>query len=269
MHHKDDTALHLPRVSPGRKSATTESAARRKVKLTGRERFVRLTLVPGRLEGNPHERHIRLNIPIRRLRQIRWPVLATSVLIAIGAGLAVRQRLLEGYARRSIASFFTAEVQFWSPQIGRWAEQYGLDPNLIATIMQIESCGLADAISGSGAQGLFQVMPMHFAASENTLDPETNARRGIGVLHDCLNWTKGDIGLALACYNGGPSVINRPFATWPVQTQRYYVWGVGLYNDAQARANASQTLDRWLSNGGSNLCERAKSSLNISSDGRE
>ena len=34
-----------------------------------------------------------------------------------------------------------------------WAEQYSLDPDIIATIMQIESCGDPNAVSSAGAQG--------------------------------------------------------------------------------------------------------------------
>ena len=39
----------------------------------------------------------------------------------------------------SIAPLFTPEVRYWSANIARWAGQYGLDPNLLATVMQIPS----------------------------------------------------------------------------------------------------------------------------------
>src|SRR5450759_279142 len=59
-------------------------------------------------------------------------------------------------ANRTISSIFTPEVQFWAGRILSWASAAGLDPNLTATVMQIESCGDPLALSRSGAMGLFQ-----------------------------------------------------------------------------------------------------------------
>jgi soluble lytic murein transglycosylase-like protein len=157
----------------------------------------------------------------------------------------------------SIAPLFTAEVDRWADDIARWAAQYGVDPNLLATVMQIESCGDSTVSSHAGAQGLFQVMPFHFSEGEVYTDPDTNAMRSANFLNQCLGWANGDTGLALGCYNGGPSIVNRPFANWPSETQRYYTWGTGIYADAQANLASSPTLDSWLGAGGVNLCNRA------------
>lgn len=155
-----------------------------------------------------------------------------------------------------IASTFSPEVQRWSGEIAEWSQQYGLDPNLMATVMQIESCGHPTVASYAGAQGLFQVMPFHFADGEIMTDPDTNAMRGAGVLNECLRWSNGNIRGALACYNGGPSLLSKPTDAWPNQTQRYVVWGEGIYADAQANAD-SATLDAWLRAGGQSLCNMA------------
>ncbi|MCX6035574.1 MAG: hypothetical protein NTV38_11465, partial [Chloroflexi bacterium] len=40
-----------------------------------------------------------------------------------------------------LSSVFTPEVQYWTGRIQVWAAAVGLDPNLVATVMQIESCG--------------------------------------------------------------------------------------------------------------------------------
>src|SRR5215468_6506302 len=42
---------------------------------------------------------------------------------------------------QSLAAIFTPEVLHWSPLINAWALAYNVDPNLIATVIQIESCG--------------------------------------------------------------------------------------------------------------------------------
>src|SRR5262249_44113854 len=147
--------------------------------------------------------------------------------------------------------------------IGRWANEYNLDPNLLATVMQIESCGHPTVSSSAGAQGLFQVMPFHFDAGEDQLDPDTNARRAADFLKICVNAANRDAGLTLACYNGGQSVIKLPFALWQDQTQRYYRWGIGIYSDATNNQSHSDTLDQWLAAGGSALCQRASSALGM------
>jgi soluble lytic murein transglycosylase-like protein len=90
-----------------------------------------------------------------------------------------------------IAPFFTPTVQYWSGSIQVWAEQWQLDANLIATMMQLESCGDPQAVSPAGASGLFQVMPFHFKGEEKMTDPETNARRGLGYLASCLDASPG------------------------------------------------------------------------------
>ena len=86
----------------------------------------------------------------------------------------------------SISPIFTAEVQYWSTSILTWAAAAGLDPNLAATVMQIESCGDPLARSRAGAIGLFQVMPYHFAPGEYPYNPDTNALRGLDYLRRSL-----------------------------------------------------------------------------------
>jgi soluble lytic murein transglycosylase-like protein len=162
-----------------------------------------------------------------------------------------------------IAPLFTPQVQYWRADIARWSDAYGLDPNLLATIMQIESCGHPTVASGAGAQGLFQVMPFHFQAGEKMLDPDTNALRSAIFIRECTADAKDDKGLILACYNGGPSVIQRSFDQWSAETRRYYVWGLGIYLDAINNLDTSDTLDNWLLAGGGNLCNSAAVALGM------
>ena len=156
-----------------------------------------------------------------------------------------------------IAPLFTPEVMHWQEDIVRWGEVHDVDPNLLATVMQIESCGHPTVNSPAGAQGLFQVMPFHFAEVENMLDPDTNAMRGASFINECSRWASGDVGLTLACYNGGPSVIGKDSRLWPNEVVRYYYWGVAIYADALVEKPQSATLDEWLNAGGSRLCDSA------------
>ena len=149
-------------------------------------------------------------------------------LIAVGGYIDESERAVTG----NIAPLFTPEVDHWQADIFRWARASSVDPNLLATVIQIESCGDPNAVSSAGALGLMQVMPFHFAEGENPLDPETNVARGVGVLTECLFSAYNpqiDVGLALACYNGGPSVFVNAMADWHPQAQGYYRWGSGIY----------------------------------------
>lgn len=157
-----------------------------------------------------------------------------------------------------LAPFFTPEVTRWEAQILSWGETYQLDPNLIATVMQIESCGNPQAVSPAGATGLFQVMPYHFEENENPFDPETNARRGLTYLRQALTDSQGDIAAALAGYNGGLGVIGLGAAFWPEESQRYAYWGAQIYADAQAGQSVSPRLEEWLAHGGNSLCRQAR-----------
>ena len=163
----------------------------------------------------------------------------------------------------AVSELFTPEVRYWSADIVRWAEPYRLDPNLVATVMQIESCGNPEAISKSGAQGLFQVMPFHFSADENMRDPDTNAKRGLDYLSRGLSVSGDQPGLALAGYNGGHSQISKTWSLWPAETKRYFYWGSGIYGDVGNGAESSSRLTEWLNAGGASLCARAHQQLGL------
>ncbi len=149
------------------------------------------------------------------------------------------------------------EVQRWSVDINRWSNEYALDPDLIAVVMQIESCGHPTVQSSVGAMGLFQVMPFHFSPFDDPFDPDTNAKRGLTYLARGLELSGGRIDLALAGYNGGHSVIQRDSSTWSAETRRFVSWGTGIYADIKGDCTDSPTLQAWLKAGGMALCAHA------------
>lgn len=162
-----------------------------------------------------------------------------------------------------IAPLFTAEIQFWAARIAAWSAEHGIDPNLAATVMQIESCGDPSARSIAGAAGLFQVMPYHFQTNEDAYNPNTNALRGLDYLRRSLDQAAGDSRLALAGYNGGIGVIGRAETGWAAETRRYAYWGSGIYVDAQQNASESARLNEWLAAGGASLCKKARQRLGL------
>lgn len=170
---------------------------------------------------------------------------------------------LNEYYGQGISQVFMPPVQYWAPLIVEWSRLYGVDPNMAATIMQVESCGDPQAISSAGAQGLFQVMPYHFEAGENFLDPATNARRGLNYFAERMKQTDGDVGRAFAGYNGGHGAAATSWDQWNEETQRYYKWTTGIYDDIQAGQTESDTLKEWLKAGGASLCDQATQRLGL------
>jgi hypothetical protein len=194
--------------------------------------------------------------------------LVLGILVVLAGSLLVRSLLKNHYNFSTtqsppVSAAFSPSVLYWEAEIQTWADTWRLDPLLIATVMQIESCGNPNIASPAGAQGLFQVMPFHFDPDENMLDPQTNAGRGMAYLSRSYILAEGDIALALAGYNGGHGQIAREVELWPDETQRYVLWGTGIYQDAKDGVQDAPSLTAWLNAGGQNLCDQAEIELGL------
>jgi len=122
--------------------------------------------------------------------------------------------------------------------------------------MQIESCGWQSALSGSGAIGLFQVMPYHFKDLSQAYNPGVNARTGLRYLKGAYQKADNKLKLTFAMYNGG-HYISTDSDDWVDETVRYSKWGKGIMNDIASGLEKSPTLQRWYANGGESLCQKA------------
>ena len=193
-------------------------------------------------------------------------ILLANVAMDVGFahGVSLEEAGLNESSDMALAAFFTPKVKYWEDDIYEWALEWNLDANLIATVMQIESCGDPQAISYAGAMGLFQVMPFHFVEGENPDDPQINARRGLGYLKKSMEAANGNVTLALLGYNAGISTITKPRSSWPAQGNRYIYWGASIYIDATRGLGNSSVLHEWLQNGGQHLCNQAEERQMIS-----
>lgn len=218
----------------------------------------------------------RFSPPASRFHLFVPIVLSFGLLATLGRGLAIlgpaftavrslppgqvepfdRAPQTVGATRRTaqLSPIFTPEVRRWALSIEHWSAEYSVPADLIAVVMQIESCGDPLAVSPAGALGLFQVMPYHFAPDEDPFDVETNAGRGLTYLVGGLNMASDNPRLALAGYNGGHGVIGLPDSQWAGETQRYVNWGIGILQDARAGLASSPRLSAWLASGGARLC---------------
>jgi soluble lytic murein transglycosylase-like protein len=202
-----------------------------------------------------------LNIPVQAagLPPSNLIAMTPAASIQVDAANQPAALLSEG----AISPIFTPEIQYWANAIVRWASAAGVDPNLAATVMQIESCGDPRATSRAGAMGLFQVMPFHFESGENGYDPDTNALRGMDYLKRSMDKAGGNARLALAGYNGGIGVISRGEWSWAAETARYVKYGYPIYQDALSGAVTSPAVNEWHGRYGASLCRQAAQRLGL------
>ena len=120
---------------------------------------------------------------------------------------------------------FPPEVSRWCPWIEQSAEQYGMEPELIAALILIESGGDPNAYSTSGAVGLMQVMPRDGIAAgfmcangpcfanrpsmAELNDPQYNIAYGTSFLSGLFR-RYGDLRQALYAY--GPAGVGYSYA---------------------------------------------------------
>lgn len=95
--------------------------------------------------------------------------------------------------------------------VDKASQKYGVDKNLIKTIIKYESGGNPYAQSRCGAKGLMQLMDG--TAKEmgvaNSFDIYQNVDGGTKYIKKMLDRYHGDARLAVAAYNGGPGAIDK------------------------------------------------------------
>jgi hypothetical protein len=109
--------------------------------------------------------------------------------------------------------------------IEKYAQQYGVDQDLVWAVIRQESGFNAQAISPKGAKGLMQLMPGTAAmlGVADAFDVEQNIAGGIKYLERCLSQFNQDVGLALAAYNAGPDNVVKYQGCPPFAETRHYV----------------------------------------------
>jgi soluble lytic murein transglycosylase-like protein len=104
------------------------------------------------------------------------------------------------------------------------AQKHGLDENLIARVIAMESNFNPRAASRRQALGLMQLLPQtaaHYSVAD-IFDPAQNIEAGAHYLKDLLTRYRGNLTLALAAYNAGPEMVERYGGIPPFpETQNY------------------------------------------------
>ncbi|MBX3616375.1 lytic transglycosylase domain-containing protein [Nitrosomonas sp.] len=105
------------------------------------------------------------------------------------------------------------------------ATRAGLDPQLVLSVIQVESGFKKYAVSHAGARGYMQIMPFWVGVighqNHNLFHLRLNLRYGCTILRHYLDKEKGDYFRALGRYNGSlgaasypQSVFNKWQTTW-------------------------------------------------------
>jgi soluble lytic murein transglycosylase-like protein len=102
------------------------------------------------------------------------------------------------------------------------AHQTGLPLALLVAVAWEESRLDPHARSAMGAQGLLQLMPATAQIlGSNVYDPNTNIAAGARYLSQLLDRFGGNVELALAAYNAGPTTVERLGRAPSLETLRY------------------------------------------------
>jgi hypothetical protein len=153
---------------------------------------------------------------------------------------------------REVVEVLTSNVrvgdpaEFFNPIIEDAAAKYGVRPDLVRAVIEVESRWDHQAVSRVGAQGLMQLMPetAKLLGVEDPMDPEQNIFGGAKYLSMLLDRFDGNVALAVAGYNAGPTTISRYRGKIPPYAEtRGYVKKVRAAQDDWLREMGEETLE--------------------------
>ncbi|HVW45615.1 MAG TPA: lytic transglycosylase domain-containing protein [Solirubrobacterales bacterium] len=103
--------------------------------------------------------------------------------------------------------------------------KYGLNPNLLAGLIEQESHFDPTVGSGAGAQGLTELMPetASFLGVTDPHDPTQSIEGGARLLSEKLSEFGGNVELALAAYNAGSGAVQQYDGIPPYPETEQYV----------------------------------------------
>ena len=123
------------------------------------------------------------------------------------------------------------------------AKRYGVDVDLVVSVIAAESNFNPKAISPRNARGLMQLLPItaERLGVKDIFDPSENIDAGTRYLSELLKLYKNDLALALAAYNAGPESVQRYGRVPPYNETVSYVRRVkNTYENRKSHPNQRQ-----------------------------
>lgn len=136
---------------------------------------------------------------------------------SVDNGSLEKRSLLLATGIQKAYSVETTTAQRIAPMILQHAEQYDVDPLLLAAMIRQESSYRSGVISPAGAVGLTQVIPRYWqqTCQGDLFDENTNIQCGTFILAK-YNKSAGSWKKALAYYNVGPTGYH---SSWKMKRQ--------------------------------------------------
>lgn len=137
------------------------------------------------------------------------------------------------YAKADPLTYSKKKKDCYNPIINKKAREHDVDPSLVTAVIKAESNGNPYAVSKKGAMGLMQLMPAtaNDLQVKNPYDPEENIDGGTRYLRYLIERFDGNLTLALAAYNAGPTTVEKYGCVPPISETKQYVKKVlALYN---------------------------------------
>lgn len=131
----------------------------------------------------------------------------------------------------------------YAESINRYARDVQINPQVIVSVIQVESSFKPRALSSAGAYGLMQIMPATWrqvnkdskvcegrhpgeCTSECYYNGDFNIHIGTNYLSQLLKKYQGNMILALAAYNAGPGIVDQHGGVPPYEETENYIESV-------------------------------------------
>jgi hypothetical protein len=149
------------------------------------------------------------------------------------ANLVMREKTEANQSQPNTTRKISQDSTNYHSLVHEKATKYKIDPLLVNAVIKTESNWNEWAISKKGAMGLMQLMPATARELKvsNPFNPEENIEGGVRYLRYLLERFNGDLTLALAAYNAGPTWVEKFGVIPPITETKQYVRKVlSLYN---------------------------------------
>ncbi len=149
--------------------------------------------------------------------------------------------------RRDLMQFDNERYNRYDDIIRKYSKKYGVDFNLIKTVILVESNFNPNAVSPKGAIGLMQLLPdtaLRFGV-DDPYDPDQNIRGGTKYLKYLIKMFDGNLRLVLSAYNAGENLIKRinKIPNYR-ETKRYVKKIIEIYGSETVPVNANYVYKR-------------------------